>query len=104
MENHTFLGYSWPYKQKHPEIIFIKTLFKYSLDSVLESKDKLNENERDERENIMCEIFYVVFVRISEEIILEDKKLERYGTDGNQGHLFFVYLVGIIQSRQRMLK
>ena len=44
--------------------------------------------------NINVEIFYVVSVRMSEEIILEDQKVVQYGPDRNQGHLFFVCLVG----------
>ena len=46
------------------------------------------------------EIFYVVTLCMSGEIILEDRKVGQYGPDRNQGHLFFVYLVGRIQSRQ----
>ena len=38
------------------------------------------------------------------DIILEDWKVGRYGPDINQGHLFFVCLVGRIQSRQKVLK
>ena len=44
------------------------------------------------------EIFYVVSVRMSVEIILEDRKVERYGPDRNQGRLLFVCLVGISRS------
>ena len=42
------------------------------------------------------EIFYVVSVCMSGEIILEYRKVGRYGPDRNQGNLFFVCLVGII--------
>ena len=40
------------------------------------------------------EIFYVVPLFMSKEIISEDWKAIRYGPDRNQGHLFFVCLVG----------
>ena len=36
------------------------------------------------------EIFYIVSVRISGEIIIEDLKVRRYRPDGNQGHIFFL--------------
>ena len=39
------------------------------------------------------EIFYVVPVLMSGEIILEYQKVGPYGPDRNQGHLFFVCLV-----------
>ena len=54
--------------------------------------------------NINVEIFYVVSVRMSEEIILEDHKVVQYGPDRNQGHLFFVCIVGSIQSSRWLLK
>ena len=63
---------------------------------MLESSVKCKENGKDEGKNILCEIFYVVFVRMSGEI-LEDRKVGRYGPDVNQGQ--FV-LVGIIRSRR----
>ena len=44
------------------------------------------------------EIFYLVSVRIPGKIILEDWKVGKYGTDRDQGHLFFVCLVGRIRS------
>ena len=46
------------------------------------------------------EILYVVSVLMSGEIILEYHKVGRYGPDRNQGHLFFVCLVGRIQPRK----
>ena len=63
--------------------------------NVLGSAEKCKENRKDECKNILCEIFYVLSVHISGKI-LDDQKVGRYGTDGNQGHLFFVCLVGII--------
>ena len=44
--------------------------------------------------NTNVEIFYVVSVRISGEIFIEDWKFGQYGPDRNQVHLFFVCLVG----------
>ena len=57
---------------------------------MLESKDKCKESRKDEPASILCKMFYVMSVRMSGEIILEDQKLRKYGPDGNQGHLFFV--------------
>ena len=54
---------------------------------MLDSADKFKENGKDERTNILCEIFYVVYVRMSGEI-LEYRKVGRYGPYGNQGQLF----------------
>ena len=44
------------------------------------------------------EIFYVMSVRMSVEIFLEDRKVRQYEPDRNQGRFFFLYLVLIIQS------
>ena len=61
--------------------------------SVLESSDKLKENWKDEHTNTLCETFYVVYFCMLREI-LEYQKVGGYWTDRNQGHLFFVCLVG----------
>ena len=57
---------------------------------MLESAEKCKENGKYERKNILCEIFYVVSVRMSGEI-LEDVKFGRYGPDVNQGRLFLFF-------------
>ena len=57
---------------------------------MLESAEKCKENGKYEHKNIICEIFYVVSVRMLGKI-LEDRKVGRYGPDGNQGHLFFFF-------------
>ena len=49
---------------------------------------KCKENGKDEYKNIIFEIFHVVSVRMSGEI-LEDTKVGICGPDVNQGHLFF---------------
>ena len=49
--------------------------------------------------NMNVEIFYVVSVHMSGEIISEDWKVGQYGPDRNQGHLYFVCLVGRSRSR-----
>ena len=49
------------------------------------------------------EIFYVVSVRMSVEIILEDQKVGRYGPDRNQGHLFFVCIVLPMPTKPRLI-
>ena len=41
--------------------------------------------------NINVEIFYIVCVNMSGEIILEYWKVGQYGPDINQGHLFYVF-------------
>ena len=51
---------------------------------------KIQGNGKYECKNIICEIFYIVSVRMSGEI-LEYRKVGRYGPDGNQGHLFFLF-------------
>ena len=44
------------------------------------------------------EILYVVFIRMSGELILEDRKIRKYGPDRNQCHLFFLF------SRKNIIK
>ena len=59
--------------------------------SVLDSADKSNKNGEDKRKNILCEIFYVVSVCMSGEI-LEDRKVRQYGPDINQvTYVLFVW-------------
>ena len=38
-----------------------------------------------------AEIFYAVFIRMSEEIIIEDQKFGLYGPNRNQGQLFLFF-------------
>ena len=49
---------------------------------------KMQGNRKYEHKNIPCEIFYVVSVLMSGEI-LKGQKFGRYRTDRNQGRLFF---------------
>ena len=52
---------------------------------MLESAEKLRENSKDERKNILWEILYVVSICMSGEI-LEDQKVGHYNPDENQGN------------------
>ena len=71
--------------------------------SVLESTENTRKTGKT-KVKIICEIFYVYsdcpYVRKVLRIL---KSLGRYGTDGNQGHLFSC-LVGISQSRRLSVK
>ena len=60
---------------------------------MLNSTDKFKDNGKDSCKNILCEILYIVSVRITREM-LEYWKVGQEGTDENQDCLFFDYLVG----------
>ena len=60
----------------------------YQIDSTFSNvcwQDKTNVGKMG---NMNVEIFYVVSVHMSGEIILKDWKVWRYGPDRNQGHFF----------------
>ena len=51
---------------------------------------RVQKNER-KTGRINIEILYVVYVRMSGDIILEDQKVGQYRPDRNQGRLFYIY-------------